>query len=224
MERLNQSYIKLQYMNSRSRFLTAILFSLFAHSILLILLQPQQQFHRSDEMGVLQVTLPQTANRDQLSSSVDATLPAVKKIEAKSKSSIILPIQMPAILNLPREEDRLISGGLQGQSPPAYRQNQIMNAMQQAQFAQQRELHRIAILAGLANLSAQLRQVVIEKIACTQQVDNTINCTPVQNEKTQTLLKQFFGLAIEAHSLGIAENPVRMDFGSELGVSVTLLP
>jgi hypothetical protein len=64
--------------------------------------------------------------------------------------------------------------------------------------------------------------VITGKINCAQQEDNEIECIPAQKEKVYTLLKQFFDLASEAHKLGIAENPVRMDLGTDQGVSITL--
>lgn len=115
------------------------------------------------------------------------------------------------------------SGLFLWQPPPVRDPNEGMNAMNFAQLAQQRESQRYAVSAGLANLAAQMRSVVTGKIVCTQKESTEIECRPKPNESVRQYLEQFLYLALEAHRLGVAENPVHLDFGEELGVSVKLL-
>ena len=99
-----------------------------------------------------------------------------------------------------------------------------MNAMQQAVLADQRSSRAVAVSIGLSNLSAQLGPVLTGRVVCAQHADNEIDCTPVPGDEVRRLLVQLFNLALEARQLGIAENPVRVDFGPERSVSVILPP
>ena len=115
------------------------------------------------------------------------------------------------------------SGHSRWHAPPAYRQSEIMNAMQLAQLAQQRQSQMAAVMAEMSNLSAQMRPVMSGKFDCVQQPNNEISCTPAPKDSVHSYLVQFFNLALEARRLGIAENPLRLDFGPDSWVSVTLL-
>lgn len=208
-------------MNSYVRFSIAVLLSLIAHFTLLISMLPKEQLLPHEQQKVFQVTLQQMTNREQPLAALAAMLPAARRPEDKKKSLLLLPKEVSTTINLPREEDRATLGRLQAQSSSMYQQNQMMIAIQQSKLAHERELRKSSILAGLSNLSLNLRPLVTEKIVCLQLNNNEIKCTPTQKKETQIFLKQFFDLAKEARNLGIAENPVNMDFGAGLGVSVT---
>lgn len=215
-------------MNPRLHIPIAIIISVIIHVILMAWLLPTTPLSLHGNQGILQVTLLQNNDvhaRELHSHTVEITVPAIRNLEAKPKPVLKKPIQTPAAVNFPpvNSENSQTSGQLHWQPQPGNQQNQMMIAMQQSKLAHDRELRKISILAGLSNLSLMLRPLIIEKIICLQQAGNEIKCTPSQKEETQTLLKQFLDLAQEAHNLGITDNPVRMDFGPDQGVSVTFL-
>jgi len=216
-------------MNARFRLPIAILVSLLAHITLLMWALPQVQVNPPDGQGQLHVFLLQYADehgRRHLQPPVETSSSAIRNPEAKHENILRRPAPMPAA----SKTTQVVTEDLQGpshfhwQPPPSYQQNQVMNAMQQAQLAHQRDMRVAGVLAGLSNLSLQLRPVLTGRIDCTQQTNNEIDCTPAPKDDMRSLLVQFFNLALDAHLLGIAENPVRMDFGPGIGVSVTLLP
>ena len=216
-------------MNARFRLIIAILVSLLAHISLLIWILPQMQVRPPNGQGQLYVFLPQSADehgRRQLQPPAGPSSSAIRKLETKHVNKLQRPAPMPATAKPPPSvtENRQAPGHFHWQPPPSSRQYEAMNAMQQAQLAHQRESRVTATLAGLSNLSVQLRPALINRINCTQQTDKEIDCIPAPKVEMRLLLVQFFNLALEAHRLGIAENPVRMDFGPKSGVSVTLLP
>ena len=210
-------------MNSYVRFSLAVLLSLIAHFTLLISMLPKERLRPHEQQKVFQVTLQQNTNREQPLAQLAASFSAIRRTEETHKSSLVPTVQMPTTIYLPRAEDRATLGRLQAQSSSMYQQNQIMIAMQQSKMAHERELRKSSILAGLSNLSVTLRPLVTEKIVCLQQTANEIKCTPAQKEETQIILRQFFELALEARNLGIAKNPISMEFGDGTSVSITFL-
>ena len=96
--------------------------------------------------------------------------------------------------------------------------------MQQALIANQRASRAAAVFAGLSNLSARLSPVLTGRIVCSQDADRRFECTPAPGKEADALLTQLFGLALEARRLGLAENPMRVDFGPEQGVSIIFPP
>ena len=209
-------------MNTYFRLSIAILVSLLAHVVLLMWVMQQVRVRSLDEHGLLQVYLPQHTNEhasQPLLQSVEPSSATTKKAKAKREQK-----QMDTVKSAQdNSTGRLASGHFLWQPPPVYQQNEIMNAMQFAQLAHQRESQAAAVMAGLSNLSAQLRPAITASIVCTQQANNEIDCTPEPEEKIRPLLEQFFSLSMEARRFGIAGNPVHMDFGPGLGVSVILL-
>ena len=193
------------------------------HSVIMILMQPKERLQPHGEYGIFQVTLQPDTKSDQHSSSLKASLPAVRKTEVEQKPPSLPSVKLPALFNFPIGNGLQMSSRLPGQPSPALQQNQIMKSMQQAQLAQQRAMLTASVRAALSNLSGQISPAITGKISCVQQANNEIECVPAQKEKVDALLKQFFSLALEAHRLGIAENPLRMDFGPEKGVSILLL-
>jgi hypothetical protein len=101
-----------------------------------------------------------------------------------------------------------------------------MNALQREQITFQRQSQRqaqaAAIMEGLSTLSSQLHPLITASIDCTQEANDEITCLPEPQENERLLIIQFFQLAIQAHRLGITGNPVTMDFGDALEVSVLL--
>lgn len=209
--------VKLQVMNERFRLPIAVLVSLLLHIAVLVWVMQLVKVRSPDGQGLLQVFLQndvRTSDRP-IQFQGDTAPPALKNPQPK-------PVQTPTdIPKLPRS----ITGGHFHAPPyPAVQQAEQMNAMRLAQLAQQREAERAAVMTGMTNLAAQLRPLISTSLVCAQQTKNEIDCTPAPEDKLRPLLKQFFNLAIQARRLGVAGNPVRMDFGPELGVSVTLQP
>ena len=218
----------MQDMNVRFHFPIAILVSLLVHAILMALILPRGSFRQREGHGILQIIMQQNniePGRGNLIPSDETSLKTARNTEVKHKVASVGAVPMPAAINLPQpiEQEREALERFQRQPSPSYPQMQIMNAMLQAQLAQQRSIRSAAVLAELSNLSTRIRPAISGKIECVQQADNEIECVPAQEEKVYTFLKQFFDLAIEARKLGIAENPVRMDFEPELSVSIRLL-
>jgi len=209
-------------MNTSVRFSIAVLVSILAHAILLMWAMHQVKVRAHDNHGLLQVFLPQYTNdhsRQPLLQLVRADLSAINKL---ADEQVRQSVETASPSQAATRELRA-NGHFRWQPPPAYQQEEVMNAMQLSQLAHQRELRVAAVLTGLSNLSAQLGPVTTQRIVCTQQMTNEIDCTPEPGEETRPLLAQFFSLALESHRLGIAGNPVQMDFGAKRGVSVTLL-
>jgi hypothetical protein len=216
-------------MNVQSRFLFAILLSLFAHVILIEWLQPNTTLILHGEQGVLQVYLRQDTgshSAQKLSGSVGVTSSIDQQLAPKSnfvQSKSALP---PAASTLPGSivERGNVSSPSPWQPLAHNSQNQYMIAMQQAQVAQQLALRKEAIRAGLTNLALQLRPLILENINCIQKTGDQFECRPIQNEETQKMLKQFFDLAGEANKVGIVENPLRLDLGPGRSVTMILQP
>lgn len=194
------------------------------HSALLTLMQPQKKLSQNDEQGIFQVTLQQYANNGQHLSPLKANIPATRKAEVGQKPSSVSSIQTLPLFSFPMGNGGPMPNRLSGQPSPVIQQSNMMEAMREAQLAQQRAMRSNAVRAALSALSNQIRPLVTGKINCVQQAGNDIECVPAQTEKNFTLLTHFFDLVLEARSLGMVENPVRMDFGPELEVSITLLP
>jgi hypothetical protein len=74
----------------------------------------------------------------------------------------------------------------------------------------------------MSDLAIQFRPVVDTRIDCARRADDQIGCTPEPEQELRPLLERFLNLALEARLLGIAGNPVHMDFGPGAGVSVNL--
>ncbi len=209
-------------MNARFRLSIAVLVSILAHAIASAWIMQQVREPSLHGHGPLQVFLQQKINehgRHPVAQSA-GTASSFSGTAAVGRS------QKPRGLTRPDGNiatDRPASGRFRWELPPAYEQNQIMSAIRQAQIAQQRESQKAAVLAGMSNLAAQLRPVVDAKIDCAPQAGNQISCTPEPEQNLRPLLEQFLNLALEAHRLGITENPVHMDFGSGSGVSVNFL-
>jgi hypothetical protein len=209
-------------MNTYLRLAIAVLISLLVHAIVLVWVMPRVKVHANDDRGLLQVFLRKNTSepaRQQLASSAE-------QASLSNKSLVAKHVEAPAKIVQTDRNDLAgapTSGHFRWQSLPAYQQSEIMNAMQLAQLAYQRESQVAAVMAGMSNLSAQMRPVMTGKFDCAQQPNNEINCTPVPKDNERPYLLQFFNLATEARRLGIAENPVRMDFGPESWVSITLL-
>ncbi|WP_283745056.1 hypothetical protein [Sideroxydans sp. CL21] len=209
-------------MNAHLRLSVAILVSLLAHVIALLWVMQQVRMRLPDEHGLLQVFLPQYSHehaRHPFLQSAETAPPSGKNADAKHAQKSA----GPAKATQETSSGRPASGRFYWQPPAVYRQNDMVNAMQQAQLAQQREAHRAAVMSGISNLAVQLRPVITASIVCTQQASNEIDCIPAPKHQERLLLEQFFNLALEARRLGVAENPVRMDFGPELRVSVSFL-
>lgn len=190
-------------MNIRPRFSISILISLSVHLALLLWALPQMQKPQPEGQGLLQVFIEKHAG-----------LSAKKTSEVTRVSKAADPIPITHKIGTSP------SGHFLWQPPPSRDPNEVANAMQLAQLAQQRESQRYAVSSGLSNLSVQLRPVITGNILCKQQVSTLIECLPEPDEKIRPLLEQFLFLALQAHQLGIATNPVRLDFGSEQGLSV----
>jgi len=208
-------------MNSHLRVLTAIMLSLFVHGVLMLSMRSHKIISPQEKSGTLQVTF------QKYTPVVSHSLPTKSRIAVKNNSAAkekllsVQPVQPPTPAYLAHGEESFPQDRLQRQLSPANQQNQIMMAKRQSIMAHERELRRSSILAGLSNLSATLRPLVTEKIVCLLQADHEIKCTPAPKQETQIILRQFFELALEAHQLGIAENPFSANFGIGMGVSVT---
>ncbi|MDO8989910.1 MAG: hypothetical protein Q7U91_09775 [Sideroxyarcus sp.] len=203
-------------MNEHFRLPVAILISLLLHVALLLWLMQMVQVRAPEAQGLLQVFLQKNLReRDRpLQLPVGTSAPALKIPQPK-------PAQIPA--EIPKLLKSVAGGRFRMKPPSAAQQDELTNAMHLAQLAQQRESQRAAVLTGMSGLAARLGPIIKTRIVCTQQPDHEIDCTPAPEKNLRPLLEEFFNLAIEARRLGAAANPVRMDFGAELGVSVTLL-
>jgi hypothetical protein len=181
------------------------------------------------DQGVLQVYLRQDAGNhssQKRSTAVGVTSSFVQQLAPKSnfvQSKSALP---PEASTLPGSvvESGNVSSSTSWQPLAHNSQNQFMIAMQQAQVAQQLALRKEAIRTGLANLTFQLRPLILENINCIQKTGDQFECLPIQNEETQKMLKQFFDLAGEANKVGIAEKPLHLDLGEGRSVTMTLQP
>ena len=202
-------------MNAHFRLSIAVMVSLLAHIIVLVCVMQQVRVQSPNGRGLLQVFLPQHIDvhgrQPVVQSAGTAVAGRPQKPHGLAPSGGNIAAGRPA------------SGHFRWEPPPAHEQNEIMSAMRQAQIAQQRESRKAAVMAGMSNLAVQLRPVVDTKIDCARQADNQIVCTPEPEQKLRPLLEQFLNLALEARRLGIAGNPVRMDFGPGSGVSVNFL-
>ncbi len=208
-------------MNASARLAIAILVSLLAHAILLTsVIQVKVRAH--NDHGLLEVFLPPYTNGHDRQPFVHMAETGPSAVNNFAEGKAQKPIDTASHSQL-RARDLPVNGHFRWQPPSSYRQDEVMNAMQMAQLAHQRQSRIAAILNGLSNLSAHLDPLTTGKIACIQQPNTEIECTPEPEEQIRPLLLQFFKLALESRQLGIAGNPVRMDFGAERGVSVTLL-
>jgi hypothetical protein len=206
----------------------AVVTSLLVHVALLIGIMYQVVKVRPLEMhGLMQVTLHPSLNKSSAqpqSQLAETTLSETSKPKFKSKpkletvepgSDVPKPTQTIA-------KNSQISGHFRWRPPSTYNQREVMNAMQLEQIAFQRKAEINAVLQGLSAISSQLGLVITERIDCTQQANDNLDCVPEPGENERSLIVQFFNLAIQAHRLGITENPVRMDFSETSGVSVML--
>lgn len=209
-------------MNVYLRLSIAVLVSLLAHVVLLMWVMQQVRERLPDEHGLLQVYLSQHTGQPVRQSSLQSVETALSTTKKTADRQMQKPTDTARQVQ-DASSGRPDSGHFRWQPPSTYQQNEILNAMQLAQMAHQREAHAGAVMAGLSNLSAQLRPVITASIVCTQQVDNEIDCIPAPKDQERILLEQFFNLASEAHRLGVAGNPVHMDFGPELGISINFL-
>lgn len=201
-------------MNEHFRLPVAILISLLLHVVLLQWIIQLVQVRAPEAQGLLQVFL-QNSNRERpLQLPVGSSAPALKNPQPK-------PAPIPPVIS--KQPQSVTGGRFRMQPPSAVQQDELMNTMHLAQLAQQRESQRVAVMAGMSGLAARLGPLVKMRTVCTEQPDHVIECTPAPEKKLRPLLEEFFNLAIEARRVGAASNPVRMDFGPELGVSVTLL-
>jgi hypothetical protein len=200
-------------MNERFRLPIAVLVSLLLH---MAVLEWAMQFVNArvpDGQGLLQVFLQNNAPAQEGALKLPDSSATIKKTEST-------PVRKP--VSLPVLPQSVGGGHFRVQPPPAYQQGELMNAMHLAQLAQEREMQRSAVIAGLSNLAAQLRPAVESKIVCVQQANFEIDCSPEPKEEIRPLLEQFFSMAMEARRLGVAGNPVQLDFGREAGVTITL--
>lgn len=92
----------------------------------------------------------------------------------------------------------------------------------QSQLARQRAARAASITAALSAISAQLAPIISTNIVCHQDTEGQLECTPAAKENERALIGEFFKLAMEAHSLGMAENPVRITFSDTSAVSAVL--
>ncbi len=95
--------------------------------------------------------------------------------------------------------------------------------MRQSQLARQQALQVDAISAELSVIAAQLAPLISVSMVCMQDTGEHMECNPQPNESQRELIGQFFNLAPRVHKLGMADNPVRMDFSAALSVSIVLL-
>lgn len=215
-------------MNAHLRLPIALLASLLAHIGLLLWLSAQVHVSPLLNQAHLQVFLQNHAASQGPRQSY-ATTTNKNTTQYPSATHADISLQSPSLSSTEITDQSIIDNR---QSTVQFRWHPVSPALQlqnidtiyQAQSADQRRSRVSAILTGLSNLSAQLSPVLTGKIVCTQQSPEQIVCTPAPDPEIQALLEQFFNLAFEARQLGIAENPVHMDFGSELGISIDLLP
>jgi len=209
-------------MNERLRLPVAFLLSLLIHFALLTGILQQVKVRAPIGQGMMQVFLQNNtvASIQPLLLPVGTSIPGIKNPQSKPT---LKPASIPALPNGVADGQRT-SGHFHWQPPPANQQDELMNSMHLAQLAQQRESRVATVLSDMSNLAAQLRPLTNTRIVCAQQEDNEIDCSPEPEENIRPLLEHFFSLSMEARRLGVARNPVRMDFGPELGVSVTLRP
>lgn len=216
-------------MNARYRLPITIMVSLLFHIALLKWFLLQTQVRPLHHQAIFQVSLSSYAQIHRQLLPPVATASSVirnakSKQEPKQQPILQRPAPTPAKANLAQINIKQSTSRFRWLPPPSNQQNDVINAMRHAQLAHQRESHAAAVFAELSNLSVQLRHALTGKIVCVQQSDHAIDCTPEPDDKMSPLLEQFLNLALEARRIGIGENPMRMDFGPELGVSVTLLP
>jgi hypothetical protein len=214
-------------MKPHVRISIACIVSLLLHAGLLIGIKPSTKPHHSTEQGLLQTTLQLSLNKRQaqpLRQPIKTALAETKKSDtkpkhllraARSKSEMHESIQ-------PVATGGQLRGRFRWRPPSTYLQSDMMNAMQLAQLARQREAQAATILTGLSTIAAQLAPIMTTRITCTQKEDSGIDCIPEPQEKERALIVQFFNLSIQAHQLGITENLIRMDFGASLGISLKL--
>jgi hypothetical protein len=212
---------ELQEASVYSRLVIAILISIGIHFFLLTWVMQQTRPRHPDDHGLLQVMLPRysvdQSGPNLVKSDDNFSFSKIKKSKHETKGTETdKPPKVAA-------DAGVVFGHFHWQTAPDNQRYQFMNAMQQIQFAHQRELQVNGVLAGLSNLADQLRPVLSGRIVCSQVFDNEIDCNPAPNEQQRPLLTQFFSIALEAHRLGISVNPIHMDFGPDQSVSVTLL-
>jgi hypothetical protein len=212
--------LKLQTMNERLRLPVAILVSLLIHCALLLWIVQLEKIRSPESERLMQVFL---LNKDQgfgrqPQFAAGSTMPSINSTQPQSeRKPEALPTPPQSVTGVQQNP-----GLFRFQNPTFNQQAEQMNAMRLAQLAQQREAERAAVMAGMTNLAAQLRPLIRTGIVCVQQTKNEIDCTPAPDDKLRPLLKQFFDLAIQARRLGVAGNPVRMEFGPEQVLSITL--
>jgi hypothetical protein len=200
-------------MNERFRLFAAILISLLLHLVVLAWIMHLAQVRVHDGQGILQVFLMNETRQSErpVQLPVGTAAPSTK---APQLNPAPKPLVIPVL-------PHAVGKGTAPPPPDSLQEEELMKAMHIAQLAQQRESERAAVMAGLSNLAAQLRPVLHARIECVQLAAG-FECTPEPEERTRPLLMQFFNLAIEAHRLGVTENPLRLEFGPEQVLSVTL--
>ncbi len=216
-------------MNPRFYFPIAFLVSLTAHIILIACGLARPPIGQPDVHGVLQVIIKQNTDeqgRRQPLNAAAITSPTIRNPDQQNKLELEKPILFPTAVNFLQEVvvGTQASGNLNWQSQSPNKQEIVIYAMQKAQLMRQAELRKASVVAGLSNITLRLRPLVTGKIDCQQQPENEIKCIPEQNKATHALLKQFLTLAIEAHILGLPENPIILDYGLDSEVSLTLHP
>lgn len=197
-------------MNESLRFPIAILVSLACHIALLLWVVQLVKAPVPYGQGSLQVFLRSNVQEPDMrlvQLPVTTSVAEIKIPGAKREQS-------------PAETSGPSSSG--NSAAPQFHPADMMNGMQLAQMARQRELSRAAVMAQMSDLAARLRPLVTENIVCKQQKGGGIDCTPKPEGKLLPLLVQFSRVANEAHQLDITGNPARIDFGQGLGVSVKL--
>jgi len=165
------------------------------------------EFGTQSSAPIMNTKLSETSKPDHQSAR------ALQTVKARSEAS--KPTQSTA-------ENSHVSGNFRWRSPSAYQQRETMNAMQLQQIAFQRKAQVAAVLEGMSKISSQLAPIITAKIICTQEADDDIACVPEPTETERLLIVQFVNLARQAHQLGVTENPINLDFGATLGVSVSL--
>jgi hypothetical protein len=200
-------------MNENLRFPIAILISLLFHIVLLMWIVHLVKVPAPHGQGPFQVFLRNGAREP---GPEPVQLPA-----SKNASSIKIP---EARRTPPPAEASGPSSPFGNSDAPQFRAADMMNSMQLAQMAHQRELSRAAVMAQMSDIAARLRPLVSTSIICEQQKGGGIDCTPEPEGKLLLLLEQYSRLASEAHQMDVVGNPARIDFGQGLGVSVKLQP
>lgn len=200
-----------------TQILIAALISLLIHAILLMVILQPVKVRPPNKEGLVQVALHLSFSQ----SGVQSRLQLPEATSSKTRKSDRKPIRaLQTVKPKPIVANDQISGRFYWRPPSAYQQSEVMNAMQLQQIAFQRRSQAAAVLDGLSSIASQLGPVITSKIICTQQDNDEINCVPEPKENERSLIVQFLNLAMQAHRLGLSENPLHMDFGATSGVSV----